>query len=414
MTTLRSAVSAAPAATAKVKADSVDSTRAWAIAVAALVSNAACWGTINTFGAFLGSMKDEFGAGLGATALIYAFPSFVLFSLGMFTGPLGQQYGPRRMLLVGAAVIGTGLYVTSRATSLPMAILSYGFGVGLGTACFLVPLTACIGGWFVRRRALAQGLSAAGSGVGSLVVVPIARWLIDAYGWRQAYVVLAVMCSSVLLLAAAVAKRPPNSIPAGRPSWRRIREAASKGPFLQVYVGGFLLTAALMVPFVFLVRYATDHGIRKRDAALLLSILGGSNIVCRLVTTSLVGKVGATRLYLLCIASLPVGLVLWLSAGSSYRLLALFAVVLGVSHGGYVALSPEVVANLFGVANLGTLLGALWTGGGVAGLLSPVLAGLLIDSAGYTAAISVAVGSAVLAVVVQYSLWASHPRATTD
>lgn len=410
MTILRSAASAAPPALAT--PDTVDSSRAWAIAVAALLANAACWGTINTFGAFLGSMKDEFGAGLGATALIYAFPSFVLFSLGMFTGPLGQQYGPRRMVLFGAAVIGTGLYLTSRATSLPMAILAYGLGVGLGTACFLVPLTACIGGWFVRRRALAQGLAASGSGLGSLLVVPLARWLIDEYGWRQAYVFLAIMCSTVLLATAAVSKRPPNSIPAGRPSIQRIREAASKGPFLQVYLGGFFLTSALMVPFVFLVQYATDHGIDKRDAALLLSILGGSNIVCRLATTSLAGRVGATRLYLICIASLPVGLALWLSAGSSYRLLALFAVALGVSHGGYVALSPEVVANLFGVANIGTLLGALWTGGGVAGLLSPVLAGLLIDASGYSATIGAAFAFAVLAVVVQYRLWGNNPPTT--
>lgn len=390
----------------------MDSGRAWVIAVASLLANAACWGTINTFGAFLGSMKDEFHAGLGATALIYAFPAFVLFSSGMFTGPLGQQYGPRRMVLVGAAIIGSGLYVTSRATSLPMAILSYGFGVGLGTACFLVPLTACIGGWFVRRRAFAQGLSASGSGLGSLFVVPLARWMIDAYGWRRAYVVLAAMCTVVLLLTAAVAKRPPNSVPAGRPSLARIREAASRGPFLQVYLGGFLVTAALMVPFVFLVRYATDHGIRKRDAALLLSILGGSNVVCRLVTTSLVGKVAATRLYLICIASLPVGLALWLSAGSSYRMLALFAVVLGVSHGGYVALSPEVVANLFGAANIGTLLGALWTGGGIAGLLSPVLAGLLIDARGYSSTIAVALTLAVLAFVVQFRLWTAVPERT--
>lgn len=406
---MSASVSAEPAPAAGAGAPgTLDSGRAWMIAVVALLGNAATWGTLNSFGAFLDSMTDEFAGGLGATALIYALPSFVLFSLGMVTGPLAQQYGPRRMVGAGAVLMGAGLFLTARAQSLPMAIAAYGLGMGLGMACFLVPMTACIGGWFVRRRALAQGLSASGAGLGSLVMVPLARWLIDEFGWRRAYDVLGIICVSSLVLAAAVARRPPNSVLAGRPSLRRIREAAAAGPFLAAYLGGLLMTAALFVPFVFLVRYATDQGIRKRDAALLLSMLGASNIVSRLALTSLAGRFGAVRMYLLCFALLPVGLTLWLAAGGSYAMLSLFAVVLGVSHGGYVSLSPEVAADLFGVGNLSTVLGALWTAPGVGGLLSPVLAGLLIDGVGYRITITAAIALALAAVLVQRSLW-SHP-----
>lgn len=386
----------------------VDSGRAWLIAVAGLVANAAGWGTMNSFGAFLDPMTDEFGSGLGATALIYALPSFVLFMLGMVTGPLAEQHGPRRMVVAGAALIGSGLAITSAAPNLAVAVAAYGLLVGLGMACFLVPMTACIGGWFVRRRALAQGLSASGAGLGTLLVVPFARWLIDEFGWRRAYGTLAVLCTAALLVAAAAAARPPHQVRGGRPSLRQVRHAASAGPFARVYLGGLLMSAALFVPFVFLVRYATDHGIDGRAAALLLSVLGASNVVSRLVLTSLAGRLGALRLYLACFASLPLGLGVWLAAGDSYGALAVFAAILGVSHGGYVALSPEVTAELFGVAHLGTVLGALWTAAGVAGLLSPVLAGTLIDAAGYTVTIVAALGSATLALVVQRSLWTAR------
>lgn len=384
-----------------------DSTRAWSIAVAGLIANAACWGTMNSFGAFLDSMTDEFDASLGATALVYALPSFVLFTLGVFTGPFADRHGPRRMVLAGAALTGTGLLVTARAPNLAVAIVAYGLGLGLGMACFLVPMTACIGGWFVRRRAVAQGLSASGAGLGSFLVVPLSRWLIDGYGWRRAYEVLAVLCAASLLMAAAVASRAPNRAAAAPFSIRRIREAASIGPFRELYAASLLMSAALFVPFVFLVRYATDHGIRKRDAALLLSILGASNIVCRLVATSVASRFGAIRVYLICFAALPVGLGLWLAAGSSYLAMALFAVVLGISHGGYVALSPEVTAQLFGVANLGTVLGALWTAPGIAGLLSPVVAGIVIDGPGYSSTITIALVLAGLAVFAQRRLWAA-------
>ncbi len=228
------------------RAAAVDSPRAWLVVGAGLVANAACWGTMNSFGAFLDSMTDEFGSGLGATALIYALPSFVLFSLGLITGPLADEYGPRRMVAGGALLLGGGLALTARAPNLAVAVLAYGFGVGLGMACFLVPMTACIGGWFVRRRALAQGLSAAGSGLGTFLTVPLARWLIDEHGWRRAYEVLAVICVVALLLAAATASRPPNRASPGRPSWQRVREAAAAGPFLQTYVGGLLLERGLV------------------------------------------------------------------------------------------------------------------------------------------------------------------------
>ena len=289
---------------------------------------------------------------------------------------------------------------------------AYGLGVGLGVACYLVPVTACIGGWFVRRRAFALGLSSSGIGFGTLLLVPIVERMIDDLGWRTAYVVLAIVCTSALIITALITARPPNAISAGRPSLQRIREAAAPGPFAQLYVGGLLFSAALYVPFVFLVRYAKDHGIASSSAALLISVLGASNIVSRLATTGLAGRVGAIRMFMICFTMLPVGLGLWLAVGGSYGGLVVFALLLGVAHGGYVALSPEVAAQLFGVTNLGSVLGALWTAPGVAGLLSPVLAGVLIDAAGYGTTIVVALGLAVLAVVVQRSLWsrARQPR----
>ncbi len=411
---MASSASVAPTADragpAAATAAGLDSRRAWMIVAAGMLANAACWGTIYSFGTFLGSMTDEFGTGLGATALIFALPTFVLFALGLVTGPLADQYGPRRVVLVGAAFIGIGLLVTSRAPSLPVAIAAYGIGVGVGVGCFLVPITACLGGWFVRRRALALGLSASGIGFGTILLVPVVQWTITTFGWRTAYVMLAVVCSTSLVIAAWAAIRPPHSVPAGRPSLRRIREAAGNGPFGRMYAGGLLMSAAMYIPFVFLVRYATDHGIGTSSAALLLSVLGASNIVSRLTLTSLAGRVGAVRMFLVCFLVLPAAFTLWLVAGSSYGALACFAAMLGVAHGGYVSLSPEVTARLFGVGNIGAVLGALWTASAIGGLITPVLAGMLIDGAGYTAAIVVGLVMATLAVVVQAGLWSVERR----
>jgi MFS family permease len=68
-----------------------------------------------------------------------------------------------------------------------------------------------------------------------------------------------------------------------------------------------------------------------------------------------------------------------------------FALVMGVGYGGYVALSPAVIAHLFGTQRMGTVLGALYTSGGIGAMVGPPLVGLIIDRTGsYRVAIAAA------------------------
>jgi MFS family permease len=59
-----------------------------------------------------------------------------------------------------------------------------------------------------------------------------------------------------------------------------------------------------------------------------------------------------------------------------------FAVVLGTGYGGWIALQPTVLAELFGVRGLGGLVGLSYMEGGIGALVGPPLAGLLVDATG--------------------------------
>ena len=82
-----------------------------------------------------------------------------------------------------------------------------------------------------------------------------------------------------------------------------------------------------------------------------------------------------------------------------------FAAMLGVGYGGFVALAPAVIAARFGIANLGALLGVLYTAAGVGSALGPPVAGAVIDGAGYSPAIaaSLAIGLASFITVMRVS-----------
>jgi MFS family permease len=97
---------------------------------------------------------------------------------------------------------------------------------------------------------------------------------------------------------------------------------------------------------------------------------------------------------------------LWSVAGGSYAVMLAFAAVLGIGYGGFVALAPAVVAARFGIANLGAVLGALYTGPGLGSAIGPPLAGAIVDAAGYGPAIAGAlvVGLASFAAVLPVRL----------
>lgn len=356
----------------------LDSPRAWLTVVAAFLSSAVTLGTAYSFGAFFESMSDEFGSDMGATAVIFGLTTFAFFWISLVTGRMVDRFGPRVVLLIGAASLFVGLLLTSRVDSLEAGYITYGGGVGIAAACGYVPMVAMVGGCFQRHRAVAVGLAVAGIGVGTLVMSPLSAALVDRYGWRDTYVIFAVGGTAVLLACVPLAARPPGD---GSPQPSRFSDAVHSRVFRRVLISAFFLGLALFVPFVFVGQYAKDEGIGSVQAAVLVGVLGGASVVSRIGFGSLVTRFGSFRLYRACYVIHGASFVIWFVAGASYVLLVGFVLVLGVGYGGFVALGPIVIADRMGVAGLGSILGLLYTGPGLGALIGAPAAGWVIDQA---------------------------------
>ena len=376
----------------------MDSRRAWLTVVAAFFSSAVTLGTAYSFGAFFESMSEEFDAAAGATAVVFGITTFTFFWLSMITGRMSDRFGPRVVLVAGAVAMFTGLMLTSRVDSLGVGYVTYGAGVGIAAACGYVPMVATVGGWFVQHRALAVGLAVAGIGVGTMVMSPLSAAMIDRYGWRDTYVVFAISGALVLLACVPLVDRPPGD---GSPQPSRFGDALRSPVFRRVHMSAVALGLALFVPFVFVGQYAKEQGIDSVQAAVLVGVLGGSSVLSRVGFGSLVLRFGSFRLYRACFVIHAVSFLIWLVAGSSYFMLVLFVLVLGVGYGGFVALSPILISDRMGIAGLGSILGLLYTAPGLGGLIGPPAAGWLIDRTGtYRWAIIACLISAVVSVVL--------------
>jgi len=355
-----------------------DSPHAWRMVAAGFIAAFTLFGVVYSFGAFFKPIAAQFGANRSETSAIFSITSCISFVLGPFTGHLADRYGPRRIATFGALAIGIGLAATSRIDHLWMAYITYGFGVGVAIACCYVPMLAAVGGWFLKRRNTALGIAASGIGVGTLVTAPITAELIRRLGWREAYVVLAVSATMLLLVCAWLIEAPPVELNAPEFSVRRIVRTR---PFKLMYAACMFWTVATSIPFVFLPAYAQGVGIKAVAAAALVGFIGLASTAGRLGLGPLADRFGLIATYRFCLLVLGLCFILWLY-GRSYGMLVVFALIMGASYGGAVALTPAVVAELFGTRGLGVILGTLYTGSAIGTLLGPPFCGALIDRTG--------------------------------
>jgi MFS family permease len=354
----------------------VDGPEGWRNVVAGFVSMATVFGVAYSFGAFFGPMAEEFGAGRSATSLVFSITAFLYFGLGIVSGPAVDRYGPRPVLLAGAAAIGTGLLLTSLVDRLWVGYVTYGLGVGIGVACGYVPMVAVVSGWFERRRSMALGIAVSGIGMGTLVVAPLAAALIDDLGWRSTYRVFGAAAAVSLVACSFVASRPPHrEVVAGAPDVTAARNPA----FAVLYVSGLLVSLALFLVFIFLTPFAEDHGIARVPAAALVGVVGAASVAGRLVLGGLGDRLGSVRTYRACFLVMSLSYLVWF-ATTTYPWLLAFAVLFGVAYGGFIALSPAVMADIFGTRAMGRLVGLQYTSAAIGALAGPPLAGLVIDA----------------------------------
>jgi MFS family permease len=368
--------------------DGIDSARAWLTVVATFLSAAVTLGIVYSFGTFFESMSQEFGTGKGETAVVFGLTTFTFFWLSMVTGRLADRYGPRPVLAFGAFALLVGLVATSNVNSIFLGYLTYGAGAGIAGACAYIPMVATVGGWFNKYRATAVGIAVAGIGVGTMVTNPLASKMIDIHGWRMTYRIFGIGGFVIMLVCVALVSRAPGAAGAA-PS--RFKTAIKSPMFRRLWIAGLCSGLALFVPFVFLVPFAKDRGASSWAASWLVATLGGSSVLSRIGFGTLTARFGTFRLFRVGVALYPVSFLIWALAGDGLVLLFLFAVVLGMGYGCFVAVSPLVLADRFGVVGLGSVMGLFYTAQGLGGLIGPPVAGRIIDAAdSYTPAIVLA------------------------
>ena len=333
-----------------------------------------------SFAAFFGAYAAEFGASRGDISLVFSVAAFIWFLLGAPGGMAADRFGPRRVALVGVASLILALWVASRAQSLQLLYITYSVGIGLGVGLVYVPSVGAVQPWFTANRALATGIAVAGIGAGNIAGPLLAAWWIGLFGWRGAYMALAVF---VLVLGggAALLLRDFHVENKGAAPGRSLGEAVRTTPFWLIYASLALSCVGLFVPMVHLVPYAQDAGYSEAQGVTLVSLVGLGSLIGRFGVGGIADRLGRLPSLAAFYAGLGAMLIVWWST-TDWWVLALFAVVFGICYGGYVALGPTIVMDLYGPRAVSGIIGCLYTGAGIGTLIGPWLAGVAFDAFG--------------------------------
>jgi len=381
----------------------------WVIVAAGALMTCVGIGAMFSLAVYLQPMSAETGWSRTGISSAMTLDFLVMGAAGFAWGTISDRFGPRLVVLAGAVLLGLGLVLASRATSLIQFQLTYGLLVGFATGAFFAPMIAAVTAWFEDNRSLAVSLVSAGMGVAPMTISPFARWLISTYDWRTAMMTIGIVAWALLIPAALVVRRAP-SLAAGAaagPAAATDGVAMSAGEafrspqFIVLASAFFLCCAAHSGPIFHMVSYAIGCGIAPLAAVSIYSVEGLSGLGGRLLLGLLADRFGAKRVLVagLLVQSFAIASYLIVSQlGEFYAL----SVVFGTAYGGVMPLYAVLARESFGQRVMGTVFGAMTMASSIGMAFGPWAGGRIFDAFNsyawlYIGASTVALGAVAVA-----------------
>lgn len=383
----------------------------WVIVAAGAVITCVAMGAMFALPVYLQPIADETGwtrAGISGAMTV----GFIVMGVaGFLWGTLTDRIGARPVVLIAALILGTGLFIASRANDLLIFQIAYGGLVGAAGGAFFAPLMATTVAWFDKNRSLAVSLVSLGAGVAPMIITPLATVLIQTYGWRSAMTMTAVVATVLLVPASLLIRRAPavlanapmpNSDVAPQEPQPSGAWAALRTPqFVVLAATFFLCCAAHSGPIFHTVSYAMLCGASALAAASIYSVEGLAGLFGRVIFGVLADRLGVKRVLVAGLVLQSVGIYAYIYVTQLTEFYML-AAVLGLAYGGVMPLYSVLARDYFGPHVMGTVLGAATMTSAIGMAFGPVGGGWLYDTFGdyhwlYVASAAVGLAGAAVA-----------------
>ncbi|XP_017550968.1 monocarboxylate transporter 13 [Pygocentrus nattereri] len=376
--------------------DPPDGGYGWVVVISAFFSMGLTTGILRNFGLFFLDIQNYYGVLTGTLSWVTS-TSIAMFHLGApLAGALSVYFTQRGVIMIGAVLAASGMIIASLSLSLPWMYLSLGVLQGLGCAFCWMPANSMVSRYFKRWRPVAFSISSSGECVFSMAFGPFFQWLIEAYSWRGALLIIGGLQLNLWVCGALMRPLKPNlcfptpsqEMPTGGSKelnqtsktipyrWSLIRR-----PELLLYITfATLATAGFFIPPLFLVPHVRHMSVEQYWAASLLSILSLSDLLGRLVVGWLASLRLLRNLQVLAMAATMLGVVLLLlPLGQNYWAIVVFTALYGFLFGSMVSVHIVSIVDIVGLKDFDGALGLFMFVRSSGVLVALPTAGWLVD-----------------------------------
>merc|ERR1719225_51089 len=380
------------------------------------------------FGVFLEPMMEDFNVDNATMSAVGSVLSGVIQLVGPFAALLTNILGMRIVCILGALVSAAGFFFSTFVYDVWLLMILFGIVAGTGLGLMYVPAVCSVGYYFDKKRAFATGFVCSGSGAGTFILAPFASFLLIQFSkpsvsienpinvtaetvensnvtpdaWRGAMKVFAGLC--VLCIICGLAMRPLPKKPKkiadeesdaegdGEPKTNCcktiINESCSPKlmtnvPFMLLCLANLFSTQGLYIPYVFLPGLAGGRGISEVNASFLISIVGICNTICRILSGMLT-DLPCVNALIVTVLALGLGGIAPLAMPfcGEYWAFIIVSVMFGAFLSAWCAVTSPVIVDMCDLELLTSGFGTLTFVRGIAALVGPPIAGLLVDKTG--------------------------------
>jgi MFS transporter, OFA family, oxalate/formate antiporter len=364
-------------------------TTGWIITMAALGINLIL-GILYSWSVMKKALVADWGWTNTEASLPYTVCVAVLAFVMIFAGRAQDKFGPRIVALFGGLLFGAGLIASSFAKNPAFMVITFGIVSGFGMGFGYAAATPCAIKWFeARKKGLISGIVVSGIGLSPIYIAPITAWLLKSYSIEQTFLYLGIFATLAIVIFSLILRNPPagfvpttnSAKPASAHavdvSWQ---DMVKTRKFYFLWFTYLLSATAGLMLIGHLASIAMVQA-NWQAGFVLVIILSIFNAIGRVSGGFLSDKVGRTNAMLIVFVIQMVNMFAF-SYYLSVPLLIMGSAVAGLAYGALFSLFPSTTADFYGIKNLGVNYGLVFTGWGIAGIIGPVVGGMVADATG--------------------------------
>ena len=342
------------------------------------------FGIRQTFGLFLKPITTDLQVGREVFGMSMAISALLSGLSSPFFGGLADKFGAGRVLLAGGLLYAAGLVLTTVSAHPAELYLTFGvlIGLAMGSATFGIVLGVVGRAVPAEKRSLAFGITTACGSMGSFILVPAGRGLLETFGWHTSFLIFAVLAASICILALGLAGRPAARAGESQTLTNALGEAGRHSGFLLLNAGFFVCGFHVTFIATHLPAFLADRGVSLRAAAYALALIGLFNVLGSFYFGAAGGRY--RKKYVLSIIYLARAVVisLFLLLPVTDMSALFFGAAIGFLWLGTVPLTNGIIAQVFGPQYMSMLGGLVFMWHQVGAFLGAWLGGYFFDLTG--------------------------------